>query len=58
MRLIGAGLALDLLATELLLRLGGAEEVGSKLGAAHVVEDLLALLEPLAAMDGPMSSPP
>src|SRR5678816_1939868 len=33
---------------QLLFRLGGAEEVGSQFCAAHVVENLLPLLQPLA----------
>ena len=47
-RLVFAG---DLFATQFVLRLGGAEEIGGKLGAAHVVEDLLALFQSLAAVD-------
>jgi hypothetical protein len=37
-------LAGDPLATEFFLGLGGAEEVGGEFGAAHVVENLFALL--------------
>ena len=43
MGLIGPGLAGDFLSPELFLRLGGAEEIGGQFGAAHVIEDLLAL---------------
>ena len=42
---------LNPLTAELLLRLGGTEEIGGKLGAAHVIKDLLAFLKPLAAVD-------
>ena len=48
---VGLVLADDALAAELLFGLGGAEEVRGQFGAAHVVEDLLALLEPLASVD-------
>jgi hypothetical protein len=39
-RLVLAG---DFLAAQFVLRLGSSEEIGGKFGAAHVVEDLLAL---------------
>src|SRR5665648_429234 len=51
--LVGRLLALDLVAAQLLLGLRRAEEVGCELCAAHMVEDLLALLETLTLVDVP-----
>ena len=48
---VGLVLASDFLATEFFLGLGGAEEIGSEFGAAHMVENLLVFLQTLAAMD-------
>lgn len=48
---VGLVLTGDFFATELFLGLCGAEEVGGEFGAAHVVEDLLALFQSLATMD-------
>ena len=36
---------------ELFFRLGGAEQIGCQLRAAHVIEDLLSFLQTLASMD-------
>ena len=51
MRLVGLGFAGDLFAAQFVLGLGGAEEVRSQFGAAHVIEDLLALLQAFAGMN-------
>ena len=51
MGLVGPGFASDLFAAEFVLGLSGAEEIGRQFGAAHVVEDLFALLQSLAAVD-------
>ncbi|MNN34728.1 hypothetical protein D3C81_1485470 [compost metagenome] len=48
---IGGGLAAHLIALELLFRLRGAEQIGCQFGAAHVVKNLLALLQALVRMD-------
>ena len=47
---VGIVFASDLFAAEFFLGLGGAEEIGGQLGAAHVIEDLLALLQPFATV--------
>src|SRR3989338_3294527 len=51
MRLIGALLAADIVPLQLLFGLRGTEQIGRQLVAAHVVEYLLALLQPLAGMN-------
>ena len=51
MRLIGALFAAHVLPLQFFFRLRGAEQVGSQFGAAHVVENLLALLQTLARMN-------
>ena len=48
---VGVGLADDALATELFFGLRRPEQVGGQLGAAHVVEDLLARLKLLPSVN-------
>jgi len=48
---VGIVFAGDLFAAEFFLGLGGAEEIGGQLGAAHVIEDLLALFQPFPGVD-------
>src|SRR5579859_7190902 len=58
MRAVGRVLAMDVLPSNLLFRLSRAEEVGGKLCATHVVENLLTFPEAFSAMDvfGPFST--
>ena len=51
MRLIGEGFSLDVFAAELFFRLRGPEQISCQLRAAHVVEDLLTLLQLLPPMN-------
>ena len=48
---VGIVFAGDLFAAEFFLGLGGAEEIGGQLGAAYVIEDLLALFQPFPGVD-------
>lgn len=51
MRLVGALLALHPIAPQFLFGLRGAEQVRGQLRTAHVIQNLLALLQALAGVD-------
>ena len=51
MGLIGLFLASNIFAAQLFVCLRSAEQVSSQLGAAHVIEDFLVLLQALALVD-------
>ena len=48
---VGVGFADDAIASQFLLRLRRTEQVGSQLGAAQVIQDLFAGLQPLSSVD-------
>ena len=51
MGVIGFGFLLYIFAAEFVFGLRSAEQVGGQFGAAHVVQNLLALLQPFAGMN-------
>src|SRR5699024_10280975 len=51
MSVIRGLLSLDILPTKLFVRLGSTEKVGCQLGAAHMIQNLLTLLQPLPGMN-------
>ena len=51
MRFVGGVLPLDVLPPQFFIGLGGTEQIGGQLSAAHVVKNFLVRFQPLAGVN-------